>query len=187
MDYGTALQAYYANGAAPNWQDNFISAYATSHPWEDFAETWAHYLHIVDTLEMARAFGLYVHPRLARPGELDAQVDFDPYNVRDAVAVDRNLDSVEQCAQQPQPHHGACRISIPSSCRRAVVEKLSAIHDLIHGNKLPAQWRYDQDCLDTCRGRRRSARFWAFCKMRPAWRRPRRPLGQLSRRRVRLG
>ena len=78
-----ALQAYYANGAPPNWQDNFISAYATSHPWEDFAETWAHYLHIVDTLEMARAFGMYVHPRLARPGELDAQVDFDPYRVRD--------------------------------------------------------------------------------------------------------
>jgi hypothetical protein len=32
---------------------------------------------------MARAFGMYVHPRLARPGELDAQVDFDPYHVRD--------------------------------------------------------------------------------------------------------
>ena len=82
-DYGAALQAYYANGAPPNWQESFISAYATSHPWEDFAETWAHYLHIVDTLEMARAFGMYVHPRLARPGEFDAQVDFDPYNVRD--------------------------------------------------------------------------------------------------------
>ena len=78
---------HYANGAPPNWQENFISAYATSHPWEDFAETWAHYLHIVDTLEMARAFGMYVHPRLARPGELDAQVDFDPYAVRDSTPL----------------------------------------------------------------------------------------------------
>ena len=78
---------HYANGAPPNWQDNFISAYATSHPWEDFAETWAHYLHIVDTLEMARAFGMYVHPRLARPGEADAQVDFDPYSVRDPAPL----------------------------------------------------------------------------------------------------
>ncbi len=84
VDYGQALQDYYAKGAPANWQDNFISAYASSHPWEDFAETWAHYLHIVDTLEMARAFGMYVHPRLARPGLLDAQVDFDPYNVCDA-------------------------------------------------------------------------------------------------------
>ena len=68
VDYGEALKTHYANGAPPNWQDNFISAYATAHPWEDFAETWAHYLHIVDTLEMARAFGMYVHPRLASPG-----------------------------------------------------------------------------------------------------------------------
>ena len=37
----------------PSWRDTFVSAYASAHPWEDFAETWAHYLHIVDTLEMA--------------------------------------------------------------------------------------------------------------------------------------
>ena len=47
----------------PDWQDDFISIYATTHPWEDFAETWAHYLHIVDTLETAGAFGLKVKPR----------------------------------------------------------------------------------------------------------------------------
>ena len=46
-----ALQRHYADGPAPDWQDRTISAYATSHPWEDFAETWAHYLHIMDTLE----------------------------------------------------------------------------------------------------------------------------------------
>ena len=52
--------------------------YATSHPWEDFAETWAHYLHIADTLEIARAFGLSTHPAVTRGGELDASVEFDP-------------------------------------------------------------------------------------------------------------
>jgi hypothetical protein len=36
-----------------NWQKSFISKYATSHPWEDWAETWAHYLHIMDMLETA--------------------------------------------------------------------------------------------------------------------------------------
>ena len=109
VDYGQALQNYYANGAPPNWQENFISAYATSHPWEDFAETWAHYLHIVDTLEMARAFGLYVHPRLARPGRARRPGRFRSLSGPRSLAADRNLDSVEQRTQQPQPHHGAAR------------------------------------------------------------------------------
>ncbi len=56
--YDEALKAYYAAGGAANWQDNFISVYASAHPWEDWAETWAHYLHIQDTLEVALDFGL---------------------------------------------------------------------------------------------------------------------------------
>ena len=44
---------------------NFVSTYASSHPWEDFAETWTHYMHIIDTLETARAFGLKVQARPA--------------------------------------------------------------------------------------------------------------------------
>ncbi|AZO35678.1 hypothetical protein EJ072_15235 [Mesorhizobium sp. M2A.F.Ca.ET.046.03.2.1] len=57
-DYEQALQAYYANGAPPDWQQRHISAYATSHPWEDWAETFAHHLHITDTLEMVHALNL---------------------------------------------------------------------------------------------------------------------------------
>ncbi len=57
-DYRQALQRYYSNGAPPDWQNNFISAYATAHPWEDWAETWAHFMHIQDTLEIANDFGL---------------------------------------------------------------------------------------------------------------------------------
>lgn len=57
-DYGTALQRHYANGAPPDWGQRFVSAYASAHPWEDWAETWAHYLHLVDTLDTARSFGL---------------------------------------------------------------------------------------------------------------------------------
>ncbi len=53
-DYSQAVDAYYAAGGAPaDWQANHVSAYATSHPWEDWAETWAHYLHMVDLLETA--------------------------------------------------------------------------------------------------------------------------------------
>lgn len=55
--YGEALEAHYAT-PLPDWQGSFISSYASSHPWEDWAECWAHYLHIQDGLETAAAWGL---------------------------------------------------------------------------------------------------------------------------------
>ena len=61
-DYAAALSTYYEQGAPADWQMEFVSAYATSHPWEDWAETWAHYLHMVDTLETAAACGLSLKP-----------------------------------------------------------------------------------------------------------------------------
>jgi hypothetical protein len=57
-DYTEALNEYYKSGAPTNWQEHHISAYATAHPWEDWAETWAHFIHIQDTLEVANDFGL---------------------------------------------------------------------------------------------------------------------------------
>lgn len=63
QDYQTALAAHYADGAPANWGENYVSAYASSHPWEDWAETWAHYLHMVDTVETAEAEGM--EPRAA--------------------------------------------------------------------------------------------------------------------------
>ena len=53
--YERALQSYYDNGALPGWQQGHISAYASSHPLEDWAECFAHYLHMADTLETACA------------------------------------------------------------------------------------------------------------------------------------
>jgi hypothetical protein len=61
-DYAQALERHYHDGPARNWREDFVSAYASSHPWEDFAETWAHYLHTVDGLETAVAFGLASRP-----------------------------------------------------------------------------------------------------------------------------
>lgn len=57
-DYAAALQRHYAEGPPADWNARHVSAYASSHPWEDWAETWAHYLHLVDTLDTARSFGL---------------------------------------------------------------------------------------------------------------------------------
>jgi hypothetical protein len=51
--YKTAIESYYENGPRTDWQTTHISAYASAHPQEDWAETWAHYLHISDTLETA--------------------------------------------------------------------------------------------------------------------------------------
>jgi hypothetical protein len=52
-DYARALAAHYSAGVTDAWQQSFVSHYASAHPWEDFAETWAHYIHIVDTLDTA--------------------------------------------------------------------------------------------------------------------------------------
>src|SRR5690606_29700915 len=79
MDYEAALRRHYDQGAPTDWQNGFISGYASAHPWEDFAETWAHYLLLVDTAEVAAAFGLRLAPRIDPRGALDTRVDFDPY------------------------------------------------------------------------------------------------------------
>lgn len=58
LSYADALQGYYRDGPRPGWRDSCISAYSTMHPWEDWAETWAHYLHMVDALESFESLGL---------------------------------------------------------------------------------------------------------------------------------
>jgi hypothetical protein len=64
-DYAAAMARHYEEGPPSGWGDRHVSAYATAHPWEDWAETFAHYLHIQDTLQTAAAFGMLVTgPRL---------------------------------------------------------------------------------------------------------------------------
>ncbi len=60
--YEVELKRHYEVGPPPDWQTSYVSAYATLHPWEDWAETWAHYLHIVETLGTARSYGVAVRP-----------------------------------------------------------------------------------------------------------------------------
>jgi hypothetical protein len=63
--YDEALAAHYRDGAPADWPTKYVSAYATMHPHEDWAECWAHYLHMVDTLETARSFGISVRTNVA--------------------------------------------------------------------------------------------------------------------------
>lgn len=58
VDYESALKKHYNDGPSSDWSENFISSYASMHPWEDWAECWAHYMHMLDTLETAQAFEL---------------------------------------------------------------------------------------------------------------------------------
>jgi hypothetical protein len=70
-DYATALKNHYAAGAPEDWPERFISAYASAHPWEDWAETWTHYLHMVDSLETAEASGVRVDSFRNGPAPVD--------------------------------------------------------------------------------------------------------------------
>ena len=83
-DYAESLEAYYKDGAAPNWSRDFISPYASSHPWEDWAETWAHYLHLMDTLETAFSFGIRIQPDMIQDTkQIQASIQQDPYDMTD--------------------------------------------------------------------------------------------------------
>lgn len=84
-DYGESLASYYANGAPNDWRDNYISAYASSHPHEDWAESFAHYLHIYDTLETA------TERKLVKVA-LDPSEEFDAWVVNwQRLSIDLNL------------------------------------------------------------------------------------------------
>lgn len=84
-NYGQALAEHHARGTGPaTASESHISDYATSHPWEDFAETFAHFLHIVDTLATLGQFGARLEQQ--PPG---AAPDFDPYRASMATLADR--------------------------------------------------------------------------------------------------
>ena len=89
QDYDAALKRNYAEGAPIDWQQSFVSAYAAMHPWEDWAETWAHYFHIVDTLETSAACGMKIDPPRADEPSLTSV----PNPVEDVVAFKKMMDS----------------------------------------------------------------------------------------------
>ncbi|HEX3147242.1 MAG TPA: putative zinc-binding peptidase [Gemmataceae bacterium] len=88
-DYAATLQQHYAQGPPADWPDRFVTSYASAHPWEDWAESWAHYLHLTDTLETAAAVGVKLRP--PRKGDpeirsLPDPVDAAPESFDDLMA-----------------------------------------------------------------------------------------------------
>jgi hypothetical protein len=138
-DYAAALQEHYAKGPPGDWPSHFITAYASSHPWEDFAETWAHYFHMVDTLETARAFGVSLRPKVAKGANLAATIDFDPYRSEMARIIEAWLplifavNSINRSMGQPDLY--------PFVLTPTVIAKLTFVHDRIRAE-------HDRDASD---------------------------------------
>jgi hypothetical protein len=89
-DYKRAMERYYASGPPSDWRESYVSAYATMHPWEDFAETFSHYLHVCDTLQTAAAYGVRVDgPAIATtdPLPLHARAEDAAPDVAEMLAV----------------------------------------------------------------------------------------------------
>ena len=133
-DYGQALERHYQNGPPPDWPQNFISSYATVHPWEDFAESWAHYMHIVDSLETARAYGMSLGSPTGSKAE--AEVDFKPYAAPNVdaivdvwVPISLAINSINRSMGQ--------RDFYPFVISHPVMRKLDFVHRLVHPNAPP--------------------------------------------------
>jgi len=116
-NYRQALDYYYAYGPAPEWQQRHISAYASAHPWEDWAETWAHYLHIMDTLETATGFGVI------QPAEVGGGFHLLMQEWRQLTVL---MNSLNRSMGQPDVY--------PFTLTRQVIVKLRFIHQLITGS-----------------------------------------------------
>ena len=132
-DYAAAVAAHYAAGPPANWSGTHISAYATMHPWEDWAETWAHYLHIIDTLETQQSFG--VETRLVTAGVREARLPFAVGVGADAercdfdaivalwIEVSVMLNSLNRSMGLPDPY--------PFVLSAAAIEKLRFVHEAV--------------------------------------------------------
>jgi len=129
-DYGEALKVHYENGAAVDWQLNFISTYASSHPWEDWAETWAHYLHIIDTVETANEFGISVRPQVSNSKELQTNVGINVYDSKNFNNILKHWLPLSYALNSLSRSIGHQHL-YPFVLAEPVIKKLDLIHRII--------------------------------------------------------
>ncbi|KQP37428.1 putative zinc-binding metallopeptidase [Pseudorhodoferax sp. Leaf274] len=131
QDYMQALQSHYAAGDnKPDWRPNFVSAYAAAHPWEDWAETWAHYLHMVDLLETAASYRTRIvlpsadGARPSRPADPfeESGTSFDTW-IAQWVPVTLLLNSLNRSLGQDDAY--------PFALSEQALRKLRFVHDVI--------------------------------------------------------
>ena len=120
-DYQQALDRYYQSKPHTNWNQNYISEYAMVHPLEDWAECWAHYLHMVDTLESAQNLNI---------------LDFDDNNDIDAQLYNwANL----SIAMNELNRSMGLNDAYPFILNTDVVKKLCFLDQVIDPNYVPTQ------------------------------------------------
>ena len=118
--YRESLEAYYRDGPSQNWQERFLGAYATSHPLEDFAECWAHYLHMVDTLQTGADRGVAIGGKPIG-------------NPFDAVSLIRTVDEWRDLTEAMNDLNRSLGLddAYPFALPTRVVEKLRFVHELV--------------------------------------------------------
>ncbi len=119
-DYGAALERHYEQGPPPDWAERHVSAYATMHPSEDWAETFAHYLHIRDTLQTARAYRVSAEietpsPPIPEPGTMEALI-------AEWLPLSLALNELNRSMGRDDAY--------PFVLPPAVMDKLALVHDL---------------------------------------------------------
>lgn len=138
QDYTTALNNHYQNGPPPGWATSHISAYATSHPWEDWAETWAHYMHTTAALETARCAGLICQSDTARwqlePSHVQLPAPFDSETGTEILQIVQDWMLMAPALNEMSLSLGHSDL-YPFSPTPAVVRKLHLIHVLIQQAK----------------------------------------------------
>ena len=134
LDYAQALQRYYESEPPPDWVDRHVSAYAAAHPWEDWAETFAQYLHILDTLETAAAYGLVVRGPAAADGESlsaaptpdESDASFDAI-IRDWLPLTYALNAINRSMGRDDLY--------PFTLAPTVIDKLAYVHDRVRASR----------------------------------------------------
>jgi hypothetical protein len=134
-DYAAALKHYYEYGPPPDWQALHVSAYASAHPWEDWAETWAHYFHIMDMVETAASFGMTLAPQHPAAWSMTA-------NPRNAFDIEMSFEAVLEdwfpltyALNALNRGMGLQDVYPFSLCDRAI-EKLQFIHQVAHASRV---------------------------------------------------
>jgi hypothetical protein len=126
QDYAESLKRYYENGPPGGWQESFISSYATAHPWEDWAETWAHYLHMADALETAAAVGVSLRPQGQNEPSLqitDHELTSFEAKIESWFSVTYMLNNLNRGLGLPD--------SYPFVLSDAVIQKLRFVYDTV--------------------------------------------------------
>jgi hypothetical protein len=131
-DYGEALRRHYESGPPADWQARFVTAYASAHAWEDWAETWAHYLHMIDTLETVSTSGVVMRPR--RPDEPSLE-RLSPDLVSADSSFDHLLDGWFPITYLLNNLNRGLGLAdpYPFVLPRPAIEKLRFVHDSIAG------------------------------------------------------